>query len=200
MRHACAVAAVVIAQAVFAPAAQAQERRADVGLQASLTHYGEFDADEVGVGLRFGYRASRAIAVEAQLGFEPGGLGDPEFSAHRLEAQAGLLLGLDLRRSSPYLVLRGGFSSFAAAPEPIACIAIYPPTLGCVLAQGKTLPAIGFGAGYRIVAGDRAVVHIELADQMLRYPGPALGKDRERHDGDFWSHNLRVTAGVGWRF
>lgn len=182
------------------PASAAQDRRSDAGVQASFMRYGEFEQSQVGMGLRIGHRLGRRVALDAELNFEPGDLGGVAFSASRLEALAGLRLGLDLQRSGAYLTLRGGVSSFAAAPEPIPCIAIFPPPLGCVLAEGESLPAFGFGAGFQAFVGERAVLRFEIGDQMLRYPGPAFAKDRVVEDDSFWRHNLRLTAGVGWRF
>ncbi|MGE0452699.1 MAG: hypothetical protein AB7O37_04115 [Vicinamibacteria bacterium] len=195
-----AAGAALAALLTLPAAVEAQDERSDVGVQASFTRYGEFDESEIGLGLKLGHRLARQLALDAELNLEPGGLGERSFSSNRFEALAGLRLGLDLQRSGAYLTLRGGVSRFAAAPEPIPCIAIFPPPLACVLAEGKTLPAFGFGAGFQALVGERAVLRLEIGDQMLRYPGPAFAEDRAIEDESFWRHNLRLTAGVGWRF
>ncbi len=195
-----AASAALVALLTLPAAVDAQDERSDAGVQASVTRYGEFDENQFGVGLKLGHRLGRHLALDAELNLEPGDLGGRSFSSRRFEALAGLRLGLDLQRSGAYLALRGGVSSFSEAPEPFPCILIYPPPLACALAAGDTLPAFGFGAGFQALVGERAVLRFEIGDQMLRYPGPAFAEDRVIEDESFWRHNLRLTAGVGWRF
>jgi hypothetical protein len=180
--------------------AQAQDRRADLSLQVSLRSLSQFDETEAGFGARLSYRLGRWLAADGEVGFFPGEVGSPAFSASRLEGLAGLRGGTRLGGVGVYLALRGGAVHFAEAPEPFACIAIYPPPLVCALSGGDTLPTVQVSGGLEAHHGERLVFRLEAGDQILRYSGPAFTPDRDIIDDGLWSHNFKATASVGWRF
>jgi hypothetical protein len=184
-----------------APANAADERRADVAVELVATRYGEFDETGVGFGLRLSYRALEWLTVDGGLVFSPGDLGGRvAFSGSQLEGLFGLRAGPRLGAASVYGTLRAGFVSFASAPEPIACIAIFPPPLACVIAEGKTALATNFGAGGEIFLGPRALVRLEVGDLLIHYPGPALTRDEAVLEDGFWRHDFRAAVSVGIRF
>lgn len=182
------------------PARAADPPRADVSLELATTHYGEFDETTFGFGARLSYRALDWLAIDGGVVLAPGDLGEPAFSGSQLEGLFGLRAGPRLGDGSVYAALRAGFVSFSEAPEPLPCIAIFPPPLQCVLAEGRTAFAMSFGAGGEIPLGERVLVRLEVGDLLLKYPGPAFTEDEAVLEESFWRHHLRASASVGFRF
>ena len=200
LAHALVLGATLLAAAP-SPAEAADERRADVALEFAATRYGEFDETGMGFGARVSYRALEWLAVDGGLVFSPGALGGQvAFSGSQLEGLFGVRAGPRLGEASVFGSLRAGFVSFAGAPEPIACIAIFPPPLGCVLAEGDTAFALNFGAGGEFPLGERVLVRLEAGDLLINYPGPALTRDEAVLDESFWRHNFRAAVSVAFRF
>ncbi len=189
-----------LALASLAGGAAAQERRFELGLEVPVVKLSQLDETDTGVGLRLGFDLSRSVALEAALGFFPADLGEPAFSGSRTQALLGLKLGRRGEKAGVFATLKGGVTSFSEAPGPIACILIYPPPLTCQLAGGDTLPTVGFGGALEYYPSSRAVLRLEVGDQLLRYPGPVIDGEGEVRDGDFWDHDLRLSVGFGWRF
>lgn len=182
-------------------ASEPAEPRADAGVRFVLTDYQQFDETDLGFGVDVSYRFADWLAADAQLSFFPGDLGEPaSFSGSRLEGLLGLRVGHRFGRAGVYGALRPGFLGFSEPSGPLACILIYPPPLQCSLAEGKSVFALNYGAGFEAYPGERAVIRVEVGDLMLKYPGPAFDKDMEVFEDSLWSHNLRLTASVGIRF
>jgi hypothetical protein len=186
--------------AVHARPAQADERPWDAGVTASWTEYGEFDDGSFGFGLALSRTLTPWLAADAQAGFSPSDLGEPAISASRFEAFAGLRAGPRLGAHQVYAAIRPGLVNFDDAPEPIVCIAIFPPPLGCSLAAGDTLFALQLMGGLELIPSDRSVVRVEAGSLLLKYPGPAIARDGQTFDDALWSHNLRLGLSVGLRF
>ena len=86
------------------------------------------------------------------------------------------------------------------APQPFACILIFPPPLSCTLGAGRTLPAFDLGGGVEVDVAPRTFLRIEAGDRMLKYPGAAFdGNGVLRNDASY-AHGLRFAAGAGVRF
>ena len=183
-----------------APAHAADRPRADVSVELATTRYGVFEETAVGFGARLSYRPLDGLALDGGLVFAPGDLGEfAAFSGSQLEGLFGLRAGRRLGAASLYAALRSGFVSFSAAPEPIACITIFPPPLACVIG-GRTVLAANFGAGGEIPVGPRGLVRLEVGDLLLKYPGPAIANHESVLEESFWRHNLRAAVSVGFRF
>jgi hypothetical protein len=181
-------------------AARGDERAWDASVGASGTHYDEFEDWSPGITVSLSRRLAPWLGADAQLGFSPSDLGDAGFSASRVEGFLGLSGGPRFGRHQAYAAVRPGFVRFAEAPEPIACIAIYPPPLVCAIAGGDTVFGLQLGAGAQINPSPRSVVRVEAATLLLRYPGPASTRDRSTLDDALWIHNLRLALSVGLRF
>ena len=185
---------------IAAGAAHADERPWDVSVAASWTDYDEFDDTSFGLGLTASRRITSWLAADAQIGFSPSDLGRPAISASRFEGFLGLRAGPRLGAHQVYAAIRPGFVNSADAPEPIVCIAIFPPPLGCALATGETLFGTQLMGGLELVPSERTVVRVEAGSLLLKYPGPAIARDGETFDDALWSHNLRFGLSVGLRF
>jgi hypothetical protein len=193
-------AALVAFLLLFSSTAVAQSFEA--GVHAALSQWSEFDGNDVGFGGRLTWKPSALIGVDADLTWYPSDFpGDiAAFSGNRFEGLFGVTAGPRLNRIRPFVKAAAGFLNSSEAPEPFACILIYPPPLNCVMAAGRTLTAFEIGGGVEFDATDRAFVRADVSDRMLKYPGPTFRSNREVEDEDFFGHALRFTVGVGFRF
>ena len=184
---------------LWASPAAAQPARFDAGVQVTWARSGEFDATTAGVGGRIAWNPSALWGVEAEFSVYPGDW--PErlaFSAGQREGLFGVTLGPRLGPVRPFAKLRAGFLHVSAAPRPLPCILIFPPTLRCQLAGGATLPALDYGVGVEV--GGRVFLRVEAGDRVVGYKGPVLDEQFQARDERFWSHDLRFGVGAGFRF
>src|SRR5918993_795430 len=122
----------------------------------------QFDASDAGIGGPVGWLAPRLVGMEAEVVHYPSHFaGTPAFSRSRLEGLFGATVGPRLGRVRPFARVRPGFLRVQPSPEPLACIAIFPPPLVCVLAAGRTLPALDLGGGVDVSVGERTFVRID---------------------------------------
>jgi hypothetical protein len=199
--HLCALAFATLAVTAAPLHAQSVDRRFEVGAHWAAVHSDEFGASEAGIGGRFDWLPLKPLGLGAEMTLYPGDYPDGvAFSSARWEALFGGTIGPRLGRVRPFAALRSGFVAYREAPEPFACIAIFPPPLSCTLAAGQTVPAFDFGGGVDTSLTDRSVVRVSLSARRVRFEGPAFGADRVLHTENFWSTGLRVAIGGGWRF
>ena len=180
---------------------QAQSPRVEIGAQMATARIGELDSTDLGLGGRASWHPSRLIGVEGEVNFYPSSIPDRfAVSRSRVEGLFGVTAGPRINRWRPFARLRPGFVRIGSAPEPIACILIFPPPLSCTLASGQTLFALDVGGGVALLTPGATFVRVDLGDRMIRYSGPALDRNREVHNEHFFGHDLRVAIGAGWRF
>ena len=116
---------------------------AAAGSSARERGLGEFEDTDVGIGVHFSWHPMVVVGAEAEVGIYPENFaGVPAFSGSRVEGLFGVTVGPGIGRLRPFAKLRPGFVTFHEAPEPLACIAIFPPPLPCALASGRTVFAI----------------------------------------------------------
>mgnify|MGYP002777450519 CR=1 FL=1 len=193
---------VALSVASASPAAAQPDGGAfELGAQVVTARVQEFDRRDTGVGVRLAWHPVDALGVESEFNWFPSEFpGVRPFSASRLEGLVGGTLGPRLGRLRPFLRFRGGFVRFAEASEPFACIAVFPPPLACVLGGGRTVPAFDVGGGVEYATTRRTFLRVDVGDRVLRYPGDTISRSGTQRDGDFYSHDLRIAAGAGWRF
>src|SRR5258706_6171515 len=188
--------------AVAEPAlAQSTPDRFELGVQVSSARSSEFDATDVGLGGRFAWHPIELIGIESEIDVYPGDFPDQRaFSRGRIEGLFGVTVGPRFGRLRPFAKLRSGFLDIRAAPQPVACILIFPPPLSCQLAAGRTLVAFDVGGGVEVFATQRTLVRIDAGDRLLKYPGPVFDGNFVRRDAAFFGPDFRFTAGAGFRF
>ena len=196
----------VIAIAVLAtvwPAvaiAQSGDPRAEVGIHLTSVVSSEFDRSDTGFGGRLSWYPARLIGLEGEINVYPGDFPDaPAFSRGRLEGLFGVTVGVSVNRVRPFARLRPGFVTFREAPQPFACILIFPPPLACALGAGDTLFALDIGGGVEVFTTPRTFLRVDAGDRLLRYPGPVFRGGRAEENG-FVSHDFRFAVGGGLRF
>ena len=181
--------------------AQSQSGRIELGVQVASAFSGQFDAADTGFGGRVSWHPHPVLGVEAEMNVFPRDFpGERPFSRGRLEGLFGVTAGVTFDRIRPFARVRPGFVTVQQAPEPFACILIFPPPLACTLASGRTLPAIDVGGGVDIITTPRTFVRVDFGDRLLKYPGPVFDADRSIRERAFFVHEFRFATGAGVRF
>ncbi len=178
------------------------DRKLEVSGQLAVNDLAELETTDLGFGGRLGFRATPLFTFEGELNLFPSDIPDEvPVTSSRLEGLFGIKIGPRFDRFSVFGKVRPGFVRFGEAPEPIACILIFPPPLSCQLAAGETVLAVDLGGGVEFYPSERSLVRFDVSDLMLKYSGPVFNRDFEAFDeGGFWGHNLRLTVGAGFRF
>ena len=182
-------------------AAQPSGHRVELGVQITAVGSSQFDAADLGFGGRISWHPVRLVGIESELDFYPRDFpGGQPFSRSRTEALFGATVGPAFERVRPFGRLRAGFVRWSEAPEPYACILIYPPPLSCSLASGRTLFALDIGGGVEVFSSPRTFVRFDGGDRLLRYPGPVLDDSGSSREAAFFSHDFRFAVSGGLRF
>jgi hypothetical protein len=193
-------ALLVLSLLVITPRADAQSFEAGAHLAAS--QWSEFDGTDLGVGGRLTWKPTSLIGVDADLTWYPSDFPSDRFafSGSRLEGLFGVTLGPQVNRIRPFAKAAAGFLRSSEAPEPFACIAIFPPPLNCLMAAGHTMPAFEIGGGVEVSTTPTTFLRFDIADRIVEYPGPTFGANFELRDDAFYGHALRLTVGFAYRF
>lgn len=197
---ACAVLVLAFVFAPHAVFAQTEEGQFQIGVHVAAATSSEFDATDVGIGGLVSWRPG-LFGADAELTFYPSDFADePPFSASRVEGLFGITVGPRIGAIRPFAKFRPGFVRFAEAPEPFACIAIFPPPLACQLGAGDTVFALDIGGGVEFQTPGRTFVRVDAGDRAMRYPGPTIDRDGSVQEDSFFSHDFRFQIGGGVRF
>lgn len=195
-------AAIVIA-CLFLPrlaSAQPAEPPFRLGALVATVSSGEFDTVETGAGVLLAWHPTPLVGAEVEVAFHPADLGRPAFSSGRVETLFGVTIGASAGRFRPFAKVRPGILRFWKAPEPVACIAIFPSPVQCTLAAGKTVVGLDLGGGFELLTTRRTFARVDAGDRLLSFPGPVRDRDgRAREDG-YFAHDLRIAVGGGLRF
>lgn len=203
------VVSVAVAAATFlgvagghlAAQSPSSEHKFEAGIQLAAPNLSQFEETDLGGGGRIAYLLNDLFALEGELNFYPGDLTDASsFSDGRTEALFGMTVGRSMEVVRIFGKARMGFVRFGAAPEPIACIAIFPPPLPCELAGGRMVTALDLGGGIELSPTPTTFLRLDVGDELLKYPGPVLDTEGEARADGFFSHNLRIAVGAGLRF
>ena len=195
-------AVVVLAITCAAPASAQPTQRFEAGAQVVASTVPGFSGSDFGLGGRLAWRTDDVLSFEGELNLFPGTFPDRSIaiSRRRVEGLFGVTAGLSFGRLRPFATFRAGFVDVQEAPEPFACILIFPPPLSCTLGVGRTVPAFDLGGGVQLDVTARTFIRVEGGDRMLKYPGPAIDGDGIHQSESFYGHGFRLGAGVGVRF
>jgi hypothetical protein len=188
----------------YAHAANAQSatRPFEASVQVVAARSGEFEDTEFGIGGLIAWNALRWMGLESEFNLFPADFpaDGPAFTGSRIEGLFGVTAGPRLGGIRPFARARAGFLRFSPAPEPFACITIFPPPVSCLMAAGDTRPVLDLGGGLALFTSDRTFLRIDVGDRLVRYPGPTFTTDFQLRDSGFFSHDIRFAFGGGWRF
>lgn len=173
-----------------------------VDAHVTSSKWSEFDSADNGFGGRVTFKPISMIGLDADATWYPGEY-EPDgvaFSRNRFEGLLGVTVGPQIDRIRPFAKLSAGFLKVGATPGAFACIAIFPPPLNCSLAGGDTLPAYEIGGGVEFDATQRFFIRGDIADRILKYPGPTFDRNFEVQNEGFFGHAVRFTLGAGIKF
>ena len=184
-------------------AAQTFDRPLELSGEVATLRLSEFKITSVGTAVNVAWHVAPALAVDGALIWFPGGWQSGTgtlASQERLLGLLGVNTGLPLGPVELRWRARAGFLNFGDE-GPIACPAIFPPTLECQLAPGYMAFAtdLGGGVNIRLDYAGRTRLRVDAGDLLVRYGVNALRPRGQITDG-FVSHNLLMSAGLGLRF
>ena len=180
--------------------AQSVEPPFRLGALVATAASSELDTTETGVGALLAWHPTPGFGAEVEVAIHPGDLGRPPFSGGRVETLFGVTIGSPAGRFRPFAKLRPGILRFWEAPEPLACVAIFPPPMQCTLAAGKTVVGLDVGGGFELRTSRRIFVRVDAGDRLLSFPGPVRDSDGRSREGGYFAHDLRIAFGGGLRF
>ena len=177
----------------------------DLGAHFVSSQWSEFEGTDRGIGGRFTWKPTPLVGVDAEIAWYPGEFPPDSlpFTQGHVEGLFGVTVGPRINRLRPFGRFSAGFLHTSSTQQFIACIAIYPPPLTCLMAESQTLSAMDFGGGVELSVTDRTFVRVDATARMVKYPGPSIlfgDVDRVVRDEDFWGAAFRFTAGGGFRF
>lgn len=174
----------------------------EAGIHVPVAQWSEFDGTDAGIGGRLTWKPSSLIGVDADLAWYPSDFpsGNFAFSGSRVEGLFGVTVGPQIDRLRPFGKIAAGFLRSSEAPEPFACIAIFPPPLNCLMAAGHTMPAFEVGGGVQLDVAARSFARVDVSGRWLRYPGPSFTSVPLVREEEFWGGALRLSFGAGVRF
>lgn len=171
-----------------------------------------------GLGGRFGYNLTDDLAIESELNFFPKvdpfsqpGLFD---DGHVIEGLFGIKAGKRFEKAGVFGKARPGFlyaSKGDLENKPGAfCIAIFPPSTGCSQTISTTSFAFDLGGVVELYPTKRSLIRFDVGDTMVRLGQRNVTAVLKPPFGGSnfvvvavpaeTTHNLQVSAGVGFRF
>jgi len=198
-------AASIVIGAIAPAHAQTAGRPVEANVGFATMHLSELDDRNVGVRGTVDVHVARAVAIDGALTWFPG-----TWNASRsvLDGQGRLLgfVGLKAAAAQPRVDLSGrvgiGFLSFSTQEGPTSCPSqIVTITLACGLAIGYTAftSELGGGASIALQPEGRLRLRVDAADLLVRY-GSVVARSNGQPASGFFTHNLLLSTGIGWRF
>ena len=174
---------------------------------------------QAGFGGRFGYNLTDNIALEAELNFFPKAdlFSQPVAfnDGNLIEGLFGLKAGKRFGKIGIFGKARPGFlraskGDLQSRPG-VLCPAVFPPPVGCFETTSKNSFAFDFGGVVELYPSKRTLIRVDVGDTIVRLgsrnltgilTGPGLSPSFAVVVGvpAETTHNLQVSAGVGFRF
>jgi len=174
---------------------------------------------QVGFGGRFAYNLTDNIAVEGELNFFPKvdlfDQPDAFNDGNLVEGLFGLKAGKRFEKIGIFGKARPGFlyaSKGDLQNRPgSACPTVFPPPVGCFETISKNSFAFDFGGVVELYPSKRTLIRIDVGDTIIQLgtrnvtgilTGPGLSPSFAVVVGvpSETTHNLQVSAGIGFRF
>jgi Outer membrane protein beta-barrel domain len=177
--------------------AQSNESKIEVGAQFSVLGggpgYWNYDPTSVGGGGRLTFNLTRYLALEGELNYFPSaGFND----TRRFQGQFGVKSGLRFDRFGVFGKVRPGFL-FTDYSFQVICYE-YP----CIPISDNNKFSLDVGGVLEFYPSRRMIVRFDVGDTIVNRQAPYLFIDRSFviPGGSYPTHNLQLSAGVGFRF
>ena len=183
----------------------------------ALLQFSGFDLVNPGFGVRAGRNINNWFALEGEVNILPRARSInvtnkfyPDLTAAeeatKTQLLAGVKVGKHWERMGLYAKARSGFLHVGEVTyhSSGACVAVYPPPRGCFENRRQFLFNFDVGGILEVRTSDRSFVRFDLTDSTIHYPSPGLAVIGPNRPNSIptanTTHNLGVTAGVGFRF
>jgi hypothetical protein len=171
-----------------------------------------------GFGGRIGYNLNSNVALEAELNVFPGAdsFNEPEEfnDGYFLEGLFGAKVGKRFEKAGVFGKARPGFlyaSKGDLGPRPeTACLAIFPPPIGCSQPIGKNSFALDVGGVVEIYPTSRTIIRFDFGDTIVHQSERDVSTIFTRNGTQprlaVWrlpaetTHNFQGSIGIGFRF
>jgi Outer membrane protein beta-barrel domain len=201
--------------------AQSEERNVEVGVQVSGLAGGRFgDQEAVGGGGRVTFNLTKSLALEGELNYFPSAGFD---NVRRFQGQFGVKSGFRFERFGVFGKVRPGFINTKQDFTlfiPVPC----PPGTACVqslfpisVVTSNTGFSLDVGGVAEFYPSKRVIVRLDVGDTIANRQSPPFFISQPIFGGqappvlvdrgffvvpgsDFTTHNLQLSAGVGFRF
>jgi outer membrane protein with beta-barrel domain len=205
--------------------AQSETPKIEVGAQISGLAGGSFgDQEGLGGGGRVTFNLTKALAIEGELNYFPSSGFD---NVRRFQGQFGVKSGWRFKRFGVFGKVRPGFinTKFDVRPvcilQPICppnqvCAQVFPPFCS-TFTVADTGFSLDVGGVAELYPSKRLVVRLDVGDTIANHQAPPIFINRAIFSGqappilvsngffalpggNFTTHNLQLSAGVGFRF
>jgi Outer membrane protein beta-barrel domain len=184
----------------------------------SIVNIAKSRKTQPGFGGRFGYNLTDNFALEAELNFFPSAdlFSQPEAfnGGNLIEGLFGLKAGKRFEKIGVFGKARPGFlyaSKGDLRPKTGGCVTIFPPPAGCFETTSKNSLAFDFGGVLELYPTKRMLIRFDVGDTIVRLgarnvsgiltaPGSPPNFPVVVAVPAETTHNLQVSAGIGFRF
>lgn len=179
----------------------------------TVTTFAENRETEPGFGGRIAYNFTRYVAFEAEGDFFPR---DRDFEGgHKTEGLFGVKVGSRGDRFGLFAKARPGFIRYAKGDYRLtsaACIAIFPPSIGCFEPIARTNFAFDVGGVAEYYPSKRTIVRFDAGDTIIRFGQRNVAASQLPPGGTLpirlvvipapadTTHNFQASVGFGFRF
>lgn len=181
----------------------------------TTTSFTEERETEPGFGARIGYNVTENFTLEAEGNFFPR---EREFAGGRKsQALFGVKAGKRFDEIGVFAKARPGFVHFSEGDfqprRDIACIAIFPPPVGCFEGTGRTHFAFDLGGVFEFYPSRNTIIRFDAGDTIIRLgernatvvidPPPGSAAPTRAvvvRAPSETTHNFQGSVGVGFRF
>lgn len=204
--------------------AQSEERKIEVGVQTSGLAGGRFgDQESVGGGGRVTFNLTKALALEGELNYFPSAGFD---NVRRFQGQFGVKSGLRFKKFGVFGKVRPGFINTKYDIQSGCLQTICPPNQVCTpivipfcpsFSVGDTGFSLDVGGVAELYPSKRVIVRLDVGDTIANLPSPPFFISQSIFNGqtpptlvasgffaapgrNVTTHNLQLSAGVGFRF
>jgi hypothetical protein len=190
-----AVFSLMVFGGIEASAQTSDTSKVEVGAQFSFIHFRDLDANDVGIGGRLTYNLNDFFSIDSEVNYYPQdnqninlftGLGQ---GGRKVSVLVGPMVGMRSKRYGIFGKFRVGAMHFSRD-----LITDFQP--------GDTDFAFDFGGVFELYPSRHSFVRFDIGDTIFRIPGESvlIGPGQVGTTPAFYSHNLQLEAGIGFRF